>query len=327
MVVNPRKLGVAAVLALAATLTACGTDDGTASDTASTTPSEAPSEGASSSPAASDPSTEPSTEPSSPSGTASAPAAPASSAAAQQQAVPLYYVGDTPTGQRLYREFQTAVTASPVAEALDLLAATDPLDPDYVSLVPPGTVAGAEVDDDAKVIRVELPASSSWTQAGSLTPKQARLAAQSVIYTAQGAAQQRYPVEVVTEGSTTPTTLFGIPTDGGLKQAPPLRILSLVNVTNPLEGTQVSGSFTADGVASSFEATVPWELRDPAGKVVRRGSAMAEGWMGRLYPWKVTVKLKGLAPGDYTFVAMTDDPSGGAEGPGAYEDTRHVVVE
>ena len=47
----------------------------------------------------------------------------------------------------------------------------------------------------------------------------------------------------------------------------------------------------------------------------------------KLYPWEVEVDVSTLAPGTYTFVAMNDDPSGGAEGHGPDVDTRTIVVE
>jgi hypothetical protein len=103
-------------------------------------------------------------------------------------------------------------------------------------------------------------------------------------------------------------------------------VRGLVNVLTPAEGTTVSGSFTAAGEASSFEATVPWQLRDESGKKVLDGFATADGWIDGLYPWETTVKVETLEPGTYTFVAMTDDPSGG-EGPDPTEDTKTIVVE
>ena len=38
------------------------------------------------------------------------------------------------------------------------------------------------------------------------------------------------------------------------------------------------------------------------------------------------IDVSDLAPGTYTFVAMTDDPSGG-EGLGPFTDTRTIIVE
>ena len=47
--------------------------------------------------------------------------------------------------------------------------------------------------------------------------------------------------------------------------------------------------------------------------------------MDKLYPWETEVDVSGLAPGTYTFVAMTDDPSGG-EGGGPTEDSKTIIV-
>ncbi len=120
--------------------------------------------------------------------------------------------------------------------------------------------------------------------------------------------------------------LLGLSTELEFRQAPPLDVLALVSVTSPEEGATVSGSFTASGVANSFESNVPWEIRE-GDTVVAQGFATADGWMDRLYPWTTEVDVSDLAPGTYTFAAMTDDPSGGAEGAGPTEDTKTIVVE
>jgi hypothetical protein len=106
-----------------------------------------------------------------------------------------------------------------------------------------------------------------------------------------------------------------------------LDVLSLVNVTSPEQGAVVTGdTLAASGVASSFEANVPWEIRQ-GDKVVLDGFATAEGWMDKLYPWETSIDVSGLEPGDYTFVARTDDPSGGAEGSGPHEDTKDFTLQ
>jgi hypothetical protein len=102
-------------------------------------------------------------------------------------------------------------------------------------------------------------------------------------------------------------------------------VLALVSITAPEEGAGVSGSFTASGVANSNEANVPWQIKQ-GDKVVKSGFSTAEGWMDKLYPWTSgAIDVSDLPPGDYTFVAMTDDPSGG-EGFGPQVDTRSITV-
>lgn len=238
---------------------------------------------------------------------------------AAETTVPVYFVGDTPDGPRLYREFRS-VSGDPLTGALALMTSGDAQDPDYRTLFPSGEFASAEAATD-KIV-VTLP-DDSWTTMGDLTQREARLAAQQLVYTAQGVAQERVPVEVQLDGQ--PADLFGLA--GELSNEDEIDVRALVNVTSPAEGASVTGTFTASGVSSSFEATTPWEIRQggPDGRVVKKGFATAEGWMDKLYPWSTEVDVTDLAPGAYTFVAMTDDPSGG-EGPGPTVDTKAITV-
>jgi hypothetical protein len=231
--------------------------------------------------------------------------------------VPVYFVGETPQGTKLYREFRKVEADNPADDALALMTAGDALDPDYDSVYPDGSFAGVEIGAD--VITVELP-DESWTSPDTLSESDARLAAQGLVYTLQGIAQARLPVEVQLDGA--PADLFGL--GGELSNEPEIDVRALVNVTVPEEGASVSGSFTASGVSSSFEATTPWEIRQ-GDDVVKTGFATAEGWMDKLYPWETEVDVSGLEPGDYTFVALTDDPSGG-EGSGPTEDSKTITV-
>ena len=73
---------------------------------------------------------------------------------------------------------------------------------------------------------------------------------------------------------------------------------------------------------------MPWEIRDESDNVVLEGFVTALGWMDRLYEWETEpIDVSALPPGRYTFVAMTSDPSGGAEGFGPTSDTRTIIVE
>lgn len=238
--------------------------------------------------------------------------------AAETTTVPVYFVGDTPQGPRLYREFRAVEADNPADEALALMTAGDTLDPDYRTVYPGGTFAGVEIGED--VITVSVP-DASWTSPDTMSEADARLAAQQLVYTVQGIAQSRVPVEIMLDGQ--PADLFGL--GGQLGNEPELDVRALVNITSPEEGASVSGTFTASGVSSSFEATTPWEIRDSSGAVVKEGFATAEGWMDKLYPWETEVDVSDLEPGTYTFVAMTDDPSSG-EGGGPTEDSKTIVV-
>ncbi|WP_036505896.1 Gmad2 immunoglobulin-like domain-containing protein [Nocardioides sp. URHA0020] len=258
-----------------------------------------------------------------PSDDASEPTEPTSSAAAETTTVPVYFVGDTPQGQRLFREFRKVEADNPADEALALMTAGDALDPDYDTLYPDGG-SFSSVDVGDKMITVDM-SDDSWTTApDGMSEDDARLAAQQLVYTVQGVAQKRLPVSITVDGA--PADLFGLA--GQVTNDPEIDVRALVNVTTPEEGASVRGTFTATGVSSSFEATTPWEIRAGGadGKVVTKGFATAEGWMDKLYPWETEVDVSGLPAGDYTFVAMTDDPSGG-EGGGPTVDTKSITVK
>lgn len=300
-VAQPRLLAVAAAVVLAAGLAACGDDEPAAQDPVD----------AGSSSAAGDP-TEPSTDEPTGGGDTGEPAGTVT--------VPVYFVGDTPGGPALYREFRKVEADNPMEEAVALMTAGDALDPDYGTLYPGGAFDSVTVEGDLIVVTVP---DDGWVAPVDQSKAEARLAVQQLVYTVQGIQQERLPVEVRLGGSA--TSLFGIDTSGGVQAAEPLDVLAFMSVTTPEEGATVGGSFTAEGVGSSFEATVIWEVRDESGAAVLEGFTTAEGWMDKLHPWTAEVDVSGLEPGTYTFAAITDDPSGG-EGPGPTEDTKTITV-
>lgn len=238
------------------------------------------------------------------------------------RAIPVYYVGDTPQGDRLFREFTQSSGVDPLVAAAAAVTAGDPVDPDYRTSWPSGRFASVEQTADAIVVDV---ADEAWLGRGDLDRAQARLAVQQLVYTLQGAIGDRLPVKVEHDGKPA-ATLLGVTVGAGLKAAPELDVLALVNITEPAEGTVVTGTITATGRASSFEATVPWTIENRSGKVVLKGFATADGWVDKLHPWETEIDVSGLAPGRYTFIARTDDPSDG-EGGGPTEDTKRITIE
>jgi hypothetical protein len=287
-------------------LAGCGTeDDPAASDpTQATTSSSGPTQAPASSATAS---------PSEAGGT--------SSTGPATVAVPLYFVGDTPQGPRLYREFQQVGADDPVDEALAILAAGAAGDPDYRSLLPGGTPTLVQGESTDGAIGVNVPV--EWAdRPDGMSAREAELAVQQVVYTVQGVLQDRAPVEFYSDGL---TPVLGIDRSR-FKAASQNSVLAFVNITQPQEGSEPGASFTASGVANSFEATVPWQVLDQSGAKVLEGFATAEGWGDHLYPWTSEVDASGLAPGTYTFVAMTDDASDG-EGGGPVQDTKTFTIK
>jgi len=299
-----RSLAAAAALVLSACLTACGDDEPTAEDPGGDETTSAVGE----------PTEEPTDEPTASTSETSAP---------DTVTVPIYFTGETPQGTRLFREFRKVEADNPLEEAVAVMIAGDALDPDYGTLWPSGGFESVTFSEGAGAIVVQVKDDGWNTPADGMSKQEAKLAVQQLVYTVQGIQQERLPVLV--QLGADPVTLFGIDTEGGLKAAKQLDVLAFMNVTTPEEGQPVSGSFTATGVGSSFEATVLWEVRDESGAAVLEGFTTAEGWMDKLYPWEAEVDVSSLGPGNYTFAAMTDDPSDG-EGAGPTEDTKTILI-
>ena len=222
------------------------------------------------------------------------------------QLVPAYFVGDAPRGEaRLYREFDVVPAGDALQAALDRIQ-RPASDPDYRTTWQHGSFESATLGDGT--IDVEL------GDAGLPAPE--GIAAQQLVYTLQGALGERLPIQFLDDGE---------PVGPRYEAVPENDVLNLVSISDPSEGYAYSGSMVARGRANSFEATVPWELRDEDGEVVLSGSATANGSVDRLYPWQVEIDLTGVPFGFYTFVTMTDDPSNG-EGGGPFTDTRLITV-
>ena len=226
----------------------------------------------------------------------------------------VYYVGDTPSGPRLFREFhRVGGGASP--EVAAQLVTQQPYDPDYYTVWPEDSIASVDVRDG--VINVTVSSSYVHDRPAGMTERQAELGLQQLVYSVQAGQGRRLPVQLRL-GRNPVDAVFGVPTSEPITNEPDLDVLSLVVINDPVEGLQVHDSFIAHGAASSFEGNVPWELRDPEGAVVRSGQAIA-GMDDHLIDWDTDpIDVSDLDPGKYVFVATTDD--------GAFTDTRTVVV-
>ncbi len=237
----------------------------------------------------------------------------------------VYFVGQTPMGPRLYREFRALAVddSEPLGPVVRAAVEGVPEDPDYASpwAGTGATLRSATGDDD--LVTLDL-AGDLHDRPATLDPDLAALAVEQLVRTAQAALGSPAPVQLLLDGERT-DQLLGVPVSEPLAPGDDLDMLALVSISDPAEGQRVEATFTARGRASSFEATVPWEVRDDAGAVLVEGFATAEGWMDRLHPWEAEVDVSALAPGRYTFVAMTSDPSGGESG-GPFTDTRTIVV-
>jgi hypothetical protein len=302
-----------AVLATAAVITGIAWAGGVFDTTRETpgpaapTPSVSPQE-----PTASEPSEPTASEPSEP-----------TEAPAEQFTAGIYYLGDTPQGTRLYREFQRVEGPTKLLAAVRAATEAAPEDPDYRTPWPEVTTVD-DATEDGEVIRIVL-AEAAADRPSGMSDEDAQMAIEQVIYTAQGAVGARHPVQFMV-GDNPVNQVLGVPTSEPLSQGDPLDVLSLVSITEPAEGHTVSdGTLEVSGTANSFEANVPWQILD-GDTEVDSGFFTAEGAYDRMYPYGGAIDVSGLAPGEYVLRVSTDDPSAG-EGPGPFVDTRTFVIE
>lgn len=239
------------------------------------------------------------------------------------RSVAVYYVGDTPVGPRLFREWRPPVPVDRApSEEIEALTA-EPLDPDYRTYWPAGSIR-AVGDPELGVVNVLLRDSLAERPAG-MSEQDARIALQQLVYTVRAMYQEPVAVSFRLGDDPSPVqTVFGLDA-GEVEPEPEVDVRASVNINDPVEGLTVSGGFTARGSANVFEGNVIWELRDGA-TVVREGFTTASGSITRHFPWEASVDVSGVEPGTYTFVATSQDVSDG-EGFAPDVDTRTVVVE
>jgi hypothetical protein len=241
--------------------------------------------------------------------------------------VPVYYVTDTSAGPRLAREFRNVEAPDgPLVAAVKTMLATAPEDPEYEALWSSATdVRSVEVKDD--VIEVDLTGTADYT---GVTEEIARLATQELVYTVTAAVSAssdgsggNLPVQVLLDGVSVEKLWGDVDMSEPVARAPQEDVRQLVQINNPAEGSDVERSFTVDGEAAVFEATLEWEVVDSDGEVVLSDFATAEECC-KFAPFEFPVELE---PGTYTIRVSETDPSGGAEGRAPMTDTRTVTVK
>jgi hypothetical protein len=251
-----------------------------------------------------------------------------SASPATTHTVPVYYVGDTSRGPRLYREFHRVTTANPLETAVREAVATRPADPDYRTDWPAGTSVSTSYDgvgNDGQ-ISIELSNESAdlRERPAEMTADQAQMAVEQLIYTAQAATQTRAPVQFYLARKSTAEnhtdTILGVPVSEPLAQGDASDVLAQVWIIEPADAAKVNAPFEVSGLAAAFEANVQWELKQ-GDKVVKRGFTMAEECCTMApYSFKVDAPA-----GDYTLVVHDSDPSGG-EGFAPWQDTKDITV-
>jgi hypothetical protein len=246
----------------------------------------------------------------------------------------VFYVGERArTGElRLFARPAPASSDGGPLAAVRAATAVEPDDPDLRTLWGGDAVSSIGFDgigDDGE-FSVRLADDSATTALPGMTPREAELAVQQVVWTLQSTGTKA-PVAFYVGGSSRPlASVLGVPATGprGTYVAEdPADVLNHVAVLEPAEGAAVEGKVVLTGVAESFEGTVGIRAVDSSGTRVHDYSTTAEQCCGRLWPWRYVLDTTGWEPGTYVVEARTDDPVGiaaGSDGPEV--DTRTIVV-
>lgn len=237
--------------------------------------------------------------------------------------LPVYYLGDTPAGPRLYREFRAStVTGDALDLAVNMAVSVEPLDPDYYMPWPSGTTASAgRLLEPDGVVQVELDSPVDLSESpDGVSPAEARLMIQQLVYTVQAAEQERVDVVFAREGRPF-ERLLGEEIAFATSEVDPTTVQAPVWVISPQEGKRTDGRVQVEGRGAFFEANVSWQVLQD-GEVVRDGFATAEECC-TLSPFSFT--LPELPDGDYVLRVYDADVSGG-EGPGEQEDTKSFSI-
>lgn len=238
-------------------------------------------------------------------------------------AVPVYWLGDTGTEIRLYREFRTVPDeGDDVTSALRAMLSGAPLDPDYANPWSPATTATVERGADGFTVNLS-PDAFAGANVGS---EAAAMAIQQLVHTVTAAAGANAPVTILVDGQpgyeAWGVLVLGEPQN---RQAQ-IDVQAPVWIDTPVEGATVpAGAVTVSGVGTAFEANLNWDVTDSAGNVVDSGFTMA-GANGEYAPFSFDVDLE---PGTYTVAVFAPDESGGEspQGPRMFEDTKTITVQ
>jgi Immunoglobulin-like domain of bacterial spore germination/Sporulation and spore germination len=235
------------------------------------------------------------------------------------RAVPVYYVGHTSAGDRLYREFHQVRAGageelgSPAVR--ELLARATGADPAYRSAWPHGWALRTPVRHTAGVITVDLAAGADQPSAAL-----ADWAVRQLVYTVQGALGSADPVRILVGGRSVPRLWGRVDIAEPRARDDPYTVRSPVQIDNPGYGARLGRTFRVSGEAAVFEATVLWQVLRGSTVVQHGFTSTAEGQKFSPYSFELT-----LEPGAYTLRVYQDDASGG-EGRPPISDTRPITV-
>lgn len=228
---------------------------------------------------------------------------PPSSATALSARIPVYYVGATKSGPRLFREYHVLMKTRPTSVAAQLKAGLTEMldgrtayDPDYHS----GWPASASVRSVSVANGVATIDLSGATVNGYDPPGNAA-ALQQLIWTGTAYAGG-VGVKLLFDGKPRATLWkAALPVSGVLRRAPAVDTLAPVWVIDPQAGSTSGTSTTVSLAGIVFEGTVNVRVKNSSGKVVYSKTVQLTVGAPAQGTARVSVRL---SPGKYTIEAF-----------------------
>ncbi|GHD02106.1 GerMN domain-containing protein [Zhihengliuella salsuginis] len=236
---------------------------------------------------------------------------------------PVYWTGQVDGEDRLYREFVKAEDeGDPITTSLRYMLANKPFDPDYGSPWSAESSIGTSISDD-NTITVDV---GSGAFAADLSPEQAELAVQQLVYTATAAAwtsgllaEGTAPsVRLLIDGRTDLRAFDHVDLGRPLVRDADLR--APVWIIDPQYGTsRAAGSITLTGVAEDFPGGLHWKVAEAEApeQVVTEGTFGDDQTEGEGFSESLA-----LPPGIYEVSVWGVDSTGATSG----LDTKHFTI-
>lgn len=217
--------------------------------------------------------------------------------------IPVYVLGRTGAGPRLYREFRSGDRSDPIRAAVAGLAVV-PADPDYHS---------AWLGVPAALRRAGATVTVTFAGPPVLAGAGAEMAVQQVVYTVTAADPAVTTVRVVAPGLPAGMTATAVHRAGEIDVLAPVWVLA------PADGGATGAPMTVSGTAAVFEATVGIEVRRGSAVVARTTATASAGAPAR-GDWSATLSVP---PGDYVVAAFEVSEKDGSL---VAADTKRVTV-
>jgi hypothetical protein len=234
--------------------------------------------------------------------------------------VPVYYLGATGLGPRLYREYHLVPLpdGSPAGKAraalTEMLSPHSPFDPDYTSPWPAG-VAVRDASVDGSTVTVDLTGVPSSSGQDKDT---ARMLREQLIWTAT-AASGTMRLRLLLDGAPA-STLWGMAATGVLERGPRADVYAPVWLIDPEQGVTVGRTFSVYLAGIVPEATVRLRVRNASGNVLSDQTVQLSAGAPALGEARLQLSE---VPGVYTVEAYLSSLRDGSE---QYLDNHVVTV-